>query len=34
MKAAIVEDFATRHHHLIGTETAAEGINLQFCIWL
>lgn len=31
MKAAIVEEFRTRACILIGTEAAAEGINLQFC---
>jgi len=31
MKAAIVEDFRERANILIGTEAAAEGINLQFC---
>lgn len=30
-KAAIVEDFRNRASILIGTEAAAEGINLQFC---
>jgi ERCC4-related helicase len=31
MKAAIVEEFRDRASILIGTEAAAEGINLQFC---
>ncbi len=31
MKAAIVEEFRTNASILIGTEAAAEGINLQFC---
>jgi ERCC4-related helicase len=31
MKAAIVEEFRDRATILIGTEAAAEGINLQFC---
>ena len=31
MKAAIVEEFRTSANILIGTEAAAEGINLQFC---
>lgn len=31
MKAAIVEEFRERRTILIGTESAAEGINLQFC---
>ena len=31
MKAAIVEEFRDRASVLIGTEAAAEGINLQFC---
>ena len=31
MKAAIVEEFRTKASILIGTEAAAEGINLQFC---
>ena len=31
MKAAIVEEFRERATILIGTEAAAEGINLQFC---
>ena len=31
MKAAIVEEFMTKAAILIGTESAAEGINLQFC---
>lgn len=31
MKSAIVEEFHQRAHILIGTEAAAEGINLQFC---
>lgn len=31
MKAAVVEDFKDRASILIGTEAAAEGINLQFC---
>lgn len=31
MKAAIVEEFRDRAMILIGTEAAAEGINLQFC---
>jgi ERCC4-related helicase len=31
MKAAIVEEFKERASVLIGTEAAAEGINLQFC---
>ena len=31
MKAAIVEEFKGRASILIGTEAAAEGINLQFC---
>ncbi|CCQ98164.1 Helicase domain protein [[Clostridium] ultunense Esp] len=31
MKAAIVEEFRERASILIGTEAAAEGINLQFC---
>ena len=31
MKAAIVEEFKERANILIGTEAAAEGINLQFC---
>jgi len=31
MKAAIVEEFRDRAVILIGTEAAAEGINLQFC---
>ena len=31
MKAAIVEEFRQRANILIGTEAAAEGINLQFC---
>ncbi len=31
MKAAVVEDFRDRANILIGTEAAAEGINLQFC---
>lgn len=31
MKAAIVEEFRNNAEILIGTEAAAEGINLQFC---
>lgn len=31
MKAAVVEEFRDRASILIGTEAAAEGINLQFC---
>lgn len=31
MKAAVVEEFRDRANILIGTEAAAEGINLQFC---
>lgn len=31
MKAAVVEEFKDRACILIGTEAAAEGINLQFC---
>lgn len=31
MKAAVVEEFRERASILIGTEAAAEGINLQFC---
>jgi ERCC4-related helicase len=31
MKAAVVEEFRDRACILIGTEAAAEGINLQFC---
>jgi ERCC4-related helicase len=31
MKAAIIEEFRERASILIGTEAAAEGINLQFC---
>lgn len=31
MKAAVVEEFRDRASMLIGTEAAAEGINLQFC---
>lgn len=31
MKAAIVEEFKNNAEILIGTEAAAEGINLQFC---
>jgi hypothetical protein len=31
MKAAIVEEFRDRATILIGTEAAAEGVNLQFC---
>lgn len=31
IKAAIVEEFKERANILIGTEAAAEGINLQFC---
>ena len=31
MKAAVVEEFRDRAGILIGTEAAAEGINLQFC---
>jgi len=31
MKAAIIEEFRDRAGILIGTEAAAEGINLQFC---
>ena len=31
LKAAIVEEFRDRAEILIGTEAAAEGINLQFC---
>jgi len=31
MKAAIVEDFRDRKALLLATESAAEGINLQFC---
>lgn len=31
MKAAVVEEFRDRSSILIGTEAAAEGINLQFC---
>lgn len=31
MKAAVVEEFRDRVSILIGTEAAAEGINLQFC---
>jgi len=31
MKAAVVEEFRDRAEILIGTEAAAEGINLQFC---
>lgn len=31
LKAAIVEEFRDRASILIGTEAAAEGINLQFC---
>jgi superfamily II DNA/RNA helicase len=31
MKAAIVEEFKNNANILIGTEAAAEGINLQFC---
>lgn len=31
MKASIVEEFRDRASILIGTEAAAEGINLQFC---
>jgi len=31
MKAAVVEEFRDRATILIGTEAAAEGINLQFC---
>lgn len=31
MKAAVVEEFCDRACILIGTEAAAEGINLQFC---
>ena len=31
MKAAIIEEFRDRASILIGTEAAAEGINLQFC---
>ena len=31
MKAAVVEEFKNRASILIGTEAAAEGINLQFC---
>ena len=31
MKSAIVEEFRSRASILIGTEAAAEGINLQFC---
>jgi len=31
MKSAIVEEFKDRASILIGTEAAAEGINLQFC---
>jgi ERCC4-related helicase len=31
MKAAIVEEFRDKAEILIGTEAAAEGINLQFC---
>lgn len=31
IKAAVVEEFKERANILIGTEAAAEGINLQFC---
>ena len=31
MKAAVVEEFRDHASILIGTEAAAEGINLQFC---
>lgn len=31
MKTAVVEEFRDRANILIGTEAAAEGINLQFC---
>lgn len=31
IKAAVVEEFKTAANILIGTEAAAEGINLQFC---
>jgi superfamily II DNA/RNA helicase len=31
MKSAVVEEFRNRASILIGTEAAAEGINLQFC---
>lgn len=31
MKAAVIEEFRNRASILIGTEAAAEGINLQFC---
>lgn len=31
MKASVVEEFRDRSSILIGTEAAAEGINLQFC---